>query len=373
MDLLGGFAAHDAYDKRKILLLPTPHCGPEVRGPQKRGPAVPRGQGCGPAKVLRPLLHTHDLALGLTLLAGRHGEPAGAPKNGTTAPRDRSARCLDSHRRRRPSPPSMPRRVRLADRAARAPSLEGKVRQRPERPPPVRRSLRRLPLPPQRPQRRAAKYKPAAGQRWQDPEFPEFLRRAREWGALLACADESGLAAQSACERTGGLGGQTPVGRVAGGRFRLHPLAASSPEGKLYYRVREDPVTAEVFRGFPEQIAEETDQSGGTAMGLGPTAGQSRAEQDRSPASRQPGSCFSVFARSSGTGASLLPKGRLPVYSCLHSEDTTFDAISSGAAAGMSALHREQPAHCGPLRRARRKSRRPCGRARRGRRRVRTG
>ncbi len=98
---------------------------------------------------------------------------------------------------------------------------------------PVSRNLRRLGLPPQRPQRCATRYDPAAAQRWKDAEFPQILRRAREWGALLACADESGLAAQSGSGRTGGPGGQTPVGRVASGRFRLHLLAASSPEGQL--------------------------------------------------------------------------------------------------------------------------------------------
>ncbi len=77
---------------------------------------------------------------------------------------------------------------------------------------PVRRSLRRLPLPPQRPQRRTTKHKPADGQRWQDPELPKFLRRAREWGALLACAAESGLAAQSVCGRTGVSTGRPPSG-----------------------------------------------------------------------------------------------------------------------------------------------------------------
>ncbi len=96
---------------------------------------------------------------------------------------------------------------------------------------PVRRSLRRLGLIPQRPQRRAIRYDPAAVQRWKDAEFAQLLRRARELGALIACADESGLAAQSVSGRTGGPCGQTPGGRVAGGRFRLNLLAASSPEG----------------------------------------------------------------------------------------------------------------------------------------------
>ncbi len=109
---------------------------------------------------------------------------------------------------------------------------------------PVRWSLRRLQLPPQRPQRRATRYEPAAVQRWKEEELPQILRRAREWGALLACADESGLAAQSVCGCPGGMRGQTPVVRVASGRFRLHLLAASSPEGQLHDTVREGPVTA---------------------------------------------------------------------------------------------------------------------------------
>ncbi len=48
--------------------------------------------------------------------------------------------------------------------------------------------------------------------------------------------------------------------QVASGRFRLHLLAASSPEGQLYYTMREGPVTAEVFREFLKQVAEEADR-----------------------------------------------------------------------------------------------------------------
>ncbi len=53
-----------------------------------------------------------------------------------------------------------------------------------------------------------------------------------------------------------------PLGRAASGRFRLHlhRLAARSPEGQLEDMVREGPATAEVFRGVPEKIAEETDR-----------------------------------------------------------------------------------------------------------------
>ncbi len=51
-----------------------------------------------------------------------------------------------------------------------------------------------------------------------------------------------------------------PVVRAASGRFRLHRLAANSPEGQLYHRVREGPGTVEVFREFLKQIAEEADR-----------------------------------------------------------------------------------------------------------------
>ncbi len=125
---------------------------------------------------------------------------------------------------------------------------------------PVRRSLRRLGLPPQRPKRRATRYDPAAVQRWKDQEFPKILRRAQELGAVIAFADESGLASQSVYGRTWGPCGQTPGGQVASGRFRLHLLAAGSPEGQLHDTVREGPVTAEVFREFLKRIAEEADR-----------------------------------------------------------------------------------------------------------------
>ncbi len=45
---------------------------------------------------------------------------------------------------------------------------------------------------------------------------------------MIVFAAESGLAAQSVSGRPGGS-----RGRVASGRFRLHRLAASSPEGQL--------------------------------------------------------------------------------------------------------------------------------------------
>ena len=57
----------------------------------------------------------------------------------------------------------------------------------------VRRILRMLGLTPQRPKRRATKYNPGDVKKWKDEEFPRIAKRAKELGASIVFADESGL------------------------------------------------------------------------------------------------------------------------------------------------------------------------------------
>ncbi len=109
------------------------------------------------------------------------------------------------------------------------------------------------------------------------------------------------------CTRRADHGGSRPEDSVGGRQLQYssrtdHPgVAGSEPSrGRAVF-------SADLIAG---------NQCGGTARGLGPAAGPSRAEPDRSPASRQPGSCWPVLARSSGTGAGLLARGGLPVYFC---------------------------------------------------------
>ncbi len=111
---------------------------------------------------------------------------------------------------------------------------------------PVRRSLRRLLPTPQRSQRRTTQSEPADVQRWQDPELPKILRRAREWGARFRRRVRPGCAER--VRKHWGHPRAAPVMRAASGRFRLHWPATSNPEGQLEDRVREGPATAEVFR-----------------------------------------------------------------------------------------------------------------------------
>ena len=121
----------------------------------------------------------------------------------------------------------------------------------------VRRILRSLGLTPQRPKRRATKYNPGDVARWKAEEFPRIVKRARQLGATIVFADESGLSAHCVYGRTWGVKGKTPVVRVANSRFRLNMFAAISAEGEIYYMIHEGRGTAERFCEFLEKMRQE--------------------------------------------------------------------------------------------------------------------
>ena len=122
----------------------------------------------------------------------------------------------------------------------------------------VRRILRMLGLTPQRPKRRSVKYSPAKVKKWKDEKFPRIVKRAKELGATIVFADESGLSSQCVYGRTWGIKGKTPVVRVANSRFRLNMFAAISPEGGIYFMVHEGRGTAERFCQFLENTLRES-------------------------------------------------------------------------------------------------------------------
>ena len=124
----------------------------------------------------------------------------------------------------------------------------------------VRRILKTLKLSPQRPKRRAVKYCPQQVKRWKTKTFPKIAKKARKAGALIVFADESGLDSQCVYGRTWGPVGQTPVVRVANSKFRLSMLAAISPDGEMYFVVREGTTTSQTFIEFLEKIQQETDR-----------------------------------------------------------------------------------------------------------------
>ena len=67
------------------------------------------------------------------------------------------------------------------------------------------RILRILGLTSQRPKRRATKYNPGEVKKWEDEEFPRIAKRAKELGASIVFADESGLSSHCVYGRTWGV------------------------------------------------------------------------------------------------------------------------------------------------------------------------
>ena len=122
----------------------------------------------------------------------------------------------------------------------------------------VRRILRILGLTPQRPKRRATKYNAGDVKKWKDKEFPRVAKRAKELGASIVFADESGLSSHCVYGRTWGVKGETPVVRVANSRFRLNMFAAISPDGEIYFMIHEGRGTAERFCQFLEKTVRES-------------------------------------------------------------------------------------------------------------------
>ncbi len=122
----------------------------------------------------------------------------------------------------------------------------------------VRRILRMLKITPQRPKRRARKYKPGDVQRWKDEEYAWIAQRAMELDATIVFADESGMSSQCVYGRTWGVKGETPAVRVANSQFLLNMFTATCPEGKIYYMIHEGRGTAEMFCQFLEKVVRES-------------------------------------------------------------------------------------------------------------------
>ncbi len=97
---------------------------------------------------------------------------------------------------------------------------------------PVRRSLRRLRLPPQRRQRRATKYKPADVQRGR-PRVPQDPSPCPGFGSLARLRRRVRPGCTERVRTHWEPSRSASLMRVASGRFRLNLLAASSPEGQL--------------------------------------------------------------------------------------------------------------------------------------------
>jgi transposase len=118
----------------------------------------------------------------------------------------------------------------------------------------VGRLMKRLGFTPQRPLYRAWQQDPALVDHWREHEYPKIAARAKQEGAVIMFADESGIRSDHHAGTTWAPEGKTPVVKATGARFGLNMMSAVSAQGHFRFMTVEGRVNAEVFRVFLQRL-----------------------------------------------------------------------------------------------------------------------
>lgn len=118
----------------------------------------------------------------------------------------------------------------------------------------VSRAMRLLGITVQKPLYRAWQQDPQRVRQWEAEEFPAIKQQARESGATVFFADESGIRSDYHTGTTWAPTGQTPVVSATGRRFSLNMLSAVSPRGEFRFMLHDGTVTAPIFKRFLQRL-----------------------------------------------------------------------------------------------------------------------
>lgn len=118
----------------------------------------------------------------------------------------------------------------------------------------VSRVMRLLGFTPQKPLYQAWQQDAVLVETWQQETYPKIRAEARQVGATIYFADESGIRSDYHTGTTWAPCGETPVVNVTGSRFSLNMLSAVSPRGDFRFMVHEGSVNATVFREFLKRL-----------------------------------------------------------------------------------------------------------------------
>lgn len=118
--------------------------------------------------------------------------------------------------------------------------------------------LRRLGFSPQRPMYRAYQQNPEAVARWRTVEFPAIQVQAKEEGAELYFADESGVRTDHHAGTTWAPIGQTPIVHRTGERDSVNMISAITPRGTLKFTTYRGTFTSTVFIEFLKKLLRDT-------------------------------------------------------------------------------------------------------------------
>jgi transposase len=118
----------------------------------------------------------------------------------------------------------------------------------------VGRLLAQLGITPQKPLWRAYQQDPERVQQWVEEEYPSIAKEAKQSGAEIWFADESGLRSDYHAGTTWGLKGQTPMVRTTGARHRLNMLSVVNRRGRIRFMIQKGGVNAEVVCRFLDRL-----------------------------------------------------------------------------------------------------------------------
>lgn len=123
--------------------------------------------------------------------------------------------------------------------------------------PSIGRLLAQLGLTWQKPLRKAYEQNPSLIEKWLKKQFPYIKRRAKETGAVIYFADESGIRSDHQSAKTWSRMGKTPTAYHTGKRFSLNMVSAISNRGDIKFKVIEGRFNADVFITFCRHLVKD--------------------------------------------------------------------------------------------------------------------
>lgn len=118
----------------------------------------------------------------------------------------------------------------------------------------VGRLMKRLGFSPQRPMYRAWQQDRTRVDQWREHEYPRIAARAKQEGAVILFADESGIRSDHHAGTTWAPTGKTPVVKATGARYGFNMISAVSAQGHFRFMTAEGRVNANVFREFLQRL-----------------------------------------------------------------------------------------------------------------------
>lgn len=121
----------------------------------------------------------------------------------------------------------------------------------------IRTYMRRWGFTPQKPLLRAYERDPKKVQRWLDEDYPAIQARAKEQGASIFWADETGVCNEPQHGRGYSPRGKTPVLEHRTKRYRVNMISALDNRGKVRFMLYKDTMTAKVLLRFFKRLIKD--------------------------------------------------------------------------------------------------------------------